>query len=83
MTIGERITEARKKKRISQLALAELVGVSHISIRGWELGMYKPSADSICALCKALDVDANYLLGMEKKDGENRTVGARKNRGET
>ena len=79
-SIGERITEARKKKRISQLALADQIHTSIATVRGWELGMYKPSADSICMLCQALDVDANYILGMESKNGANGTVSAREDR---
>ena len=78
-SIGERITEARKKKRISQLALADQIHTSIATVRGWELGMYKPSADSICMLCQALDVDANYILGVEK-NGTNRTVSTREDR---
>ena len=79
-SIGERITEARKKKRISQLALADQIHTSIATVRGWELGMYKPSADSICLLCQALDCDANYILGVEK-NGTNRTVSTGEDRG--
>lgn len=65
MFIGERLKEARIKKGITQEELGNLVGVTKVSVCGYELGTRTPSVDNFIQLTDVLDVDPNYLLGRE------------------
>lgn len=61
-SFGERVREARKARKLSQQALAELVGVSSQSISYWESDRNKPEADTLSVLAEMLGVSATYLL---------------------
>ena len=65
MTIAERLKDTRKKKGINQKSLAEMIGVYTKDISRWETGVRTPSAEYIIQLCKALDISADYLLGLK------------------
>ena len=65
MIIAERLKEARKKSGINQKSLAEMVGVYTKDISRWETGVRTPSAEYIIQPCKALDISADYLLGLK------------------
>lgn len=72
MSLGNNIKQARLKKNLSQKELAELISTDKIkfgntAISNWEKGTSKPDADTLCLLCGALDVDANYLLDLKEK----------------
>ena len=72
MSLGENIRNARIKKGITQEQLAELISddemkFGNTAISNWEKGTSKPDADTLCSLCGALDVDANYLLGWQER----------------
>jgi transcriptional regulator with XRE-family HTH domain len=71
MSLGDNIKNARIKKGLSQKELADLISNENIkfgntAISNWENGTSKPDADTLCLLCGALGVDANYLLGWEE-----------------
>src|SRR5260370_11712930 len=44
---GELLQQFRKRERLSQKQLAELVGVSRESVSLWERGSYKPETDTV------------------------------------
>lgn len=67
MALNENIKNARLKKKMTQRELGEAIGVSHNAISDWESGNHKPDADTVIALCKVLDVDANYMLDWEER----------------
>lgn len=77
MSLGENIKNARISKGLTQEQLADLISGDEIkfgntAISNWEKGTSKPDADTLCLLCRALEVDANYLLGWkERKVAEN------------
>ena len=60
----QRLTELRKENGLTQQQLAEKVGTTSDSIYSWEKGRSQPSIEMICALCLALGVSADYLLGL-------------------
>lgn len=71
MSLGDNIKNARIKKGLSQKELADLISNENIkfgntAISNWENGTSKPDADTLCLLCGALGVDANYLLGWKE-----------------
>lgn len=79
MNLGKNIKEARIQGNLSQKQLAKEItelakqnGYNELkfgdtAISNWERGTSKPDADTIFLLCKALNVDANYLLGWNEK----------------
>ncbi|EFB77476.1 helix-turn-helix domain-containing protein [Subdoligranulum variabile] len=69
MTLGENIQAARKKKGLSQEALAEQVGVSRQALGKWEKDTALPSLDNLQALAAALDVSVDGLLGTARPGG--------------
>lgn len=65
MIIGERIRRTRLSKNYSQKQLGEMIGVSKVSISGYENGTRIPKLEQFEKLITVLDVSPNYLLGIE------------------
>lgn len=64
-TIHERIGDLRTSKGLQQKELAELVGISASQISRIETGESKNiTADTISKLARALNVSADYILGL-------------------
>ena len=59
---GNKIYELRKKCKISQEKLGELVGVSNKAVSKWEMGKAKPNVDVLKKLCDVFNVKLEYLL---------------------
>lgn len=61
----ERLKLLRIDKKLSQPALAQLVGVSKGMISFWENGINEPTITNLIKLTKIFGVSADYLLGLE------------------
>ena len=55
LILKNRIKEARTERKLSQAALAELVGVSRNTISSIETGQFSPTAKLALIVCIALD----------------------------
>lgn len=66
--IGKTIKEARTKKNMTQLELADRMGVSYQAVSNWERGNSMPDIAKIPDLARQLDLDVKELLGDE--DGQ-------------
>ena len=55
LLLKNRVKEARTERKLSQAALAELVGVSRNTISSIETGQFSPTAKLALILCIALD----------------------------
>ena len=55
LILKNRLKEARTEKKLSQSALAQLVGVSRNTISSIETGQFNPPAKLALILCIALD----------------------------
>lgn len=63
--MGQRIRRLRQKKKLSQKALAKMVGVSVYRIRLMEAGrIVEADAVVFAALCQALDVEMEILTNL-------------------
>lgn len=60
--IGKKIQEIRKKKKITQDYLAELIGVETPSISNIETGKYFPSAENLDKILEVLKIQPNELF---------------------
>ena len=67
MIIGERLKEARLDKKMSQETLGKMLGVSKVSICGYETGTRTPNMKNFLKLIEILDLDAKYVLGLDMK----------------
>ncbi|WP_299465738.1 helix-turn-helix transcriptional regulator [uncultured Microscilla sp.] len=68
MSLGERLKEARKNKKISQQALAEIAKVHYTNIGRYERGDAKPSSEVLNKLAQALDVSPDFLMNGTVQD---------------
>lgn len=64
VAIGERVRIRRKALKITQEKLAEKIDVSTSFIGHIERGTRKMSVETLYAICKALGVSADYLMGI-------------------
>ncbi|MCD8174556.1 MAG: XRE family transcriptional regulator [Phascolarctobacterium sp.] len=62
MGIGRRIAEARNMKGLTQVQLADILGVSKGCIANYETDASHPKVPHLYRLIEALGVDANYLF---------------------
>lgn len=61
MSIGTRIAEGRKAKRLSQIELSKLVGSNQSTISDWERSHSTPSRREVAKLAEALDLSLVHL----------------------
>ena len=69
--IGKFIQESRKNKNLTQVELAEKLGVSNRTISKWENGNCLPDYSMFNILCDELDISINELLSGEKLNEKN------------
>lgn len=62
MTLSEKILYCRKRRALSQEALAEKIGVSRQAISKWETGEAAPELSKLALLAKTLGVTADWLI---------------------
>ncbi len=78
MFLGYRLKELRKSKNISQYELGRMLGVSKVSISGYEKGTRVPSMEVLLKIVKLFDVSTDYMFGRELnivcEDNQNITV---------
>lgn len=64
--LGQRLKEARKAKNLTQTELAELSGVSRMTITQIERGATETTTSAVIVkLAKALECTTDFLLCME------------------
>ena len=69
--IGAFIAECRKRKKLTQLELAEKLGVTDRSVSNWENGVCLPDASLYRLLCDILQISINELFAGEFVCDEN------------
>ena len=69
--IGRFIAECRKKANLTQMQLAEKLGITDKAISKWERGMAMPDASIMLELCDILCISVNELLSGENIHMEN------------
>lgn len=68
--IGSRINSALSLRRMKQKELARVLGVTDNTVSYYVSGAKTPNAEQIIAIANALDVSADYLLGISKTKSE-------------
>lgn len=63
--IGKRLKELRIQKGLSQQELGTAIGVTKVSICGYENGSRLPNLEKLVKLAEVLETTTDYLLGRE------------------
>lgn len=63
--IGKRLKELRIQKGLSQQDLGDAIGVTKVSICGYESGTRVPNLEKLIQLAEELETTTDYLLGRE------------------
>ena len=69
--IGKFIAECRKKENLTQMQLAEKLGITDRAVSKWETGRSMPDTSVMLELCDTLKISVNDLLCGEKVTMEN------------
>jgi transcriptional regulator with XRE-family HTH domain len=62
---AKRLREIRVENELTQKQLAELLQTTDDSIYSWEKGRSQPSIETLRKICVALNVSADYLIGVK------------------
>ena len=60
---AETLKKLRRTKKISQVALAEHLGITQQAVGKWETGRSQPDPQTLRSLADYFDVTTDYLLG--------------------
>lgn len=63
MEFSERLKTLRKEAGLTQVDVAEKLGISQPAYASWERGVKKPTQENLVKLSKILYVSVDYLLG--------------------
>ena len=64
MKFTERFNELLQTSGKSQVEIAKAISVSKQCVTDYKSGKSFPSLETLCLLCKVLDVSSDYLLGI-------------------
>lgn len=63
MEFSERLKDLRKQAGLTQVDVAERLGISQPAYASWERGVKKPTQDNLVKIAQILSVSVDYLLG--------------------
>lgn len=64
--LGERLSDLRKNKNMTQEEFADYMGVTRQSVSKWEMNKAYPDIEKIIRICELYDVSVDYLLRGEE-----------------
>ncbi len=65
LSLGEKISNLRKKFGLTQDEFGEKIDVSRQSVANWEKNISAPKADKILDICRVFNIDSNYFYKTE------------------
>ena len=68
MKIAKKIRESRIAQNMTQMQLADAMGVSYQAVSNWERGNSMPDISKLEDLCDALQISVAELLGVEHRE---------------
>ena len=72
--IGKFIATCRKEQQLTQMQLAEKLGITDKAVSKWELGIAMPDSSIMLELCGILGISVNELLSGEKINMEEQSL---------
>ena len=71
MEFSERLKDLRKQAELTQVDVAEKLGISQPAYASWERGVKKPTQENLVKIAQILNVSVDYLVGnSEEKNDE-------------
>lgn len=64
-TIKERLSDEIKNSGLTTIEIAKRIGVSPEMVTQYRTTKKLPKLDTFAKLCKELELDANYILGLD------------------
>lgn len=68
LSLGGRIRQARKARKLTQGELAGKIGLSVVTLNRYETGRRTPPADVLLRLTQELNCDSNWIMTGEVQD---------------
>ena len=69
INFGKKVKRLRKLKGLTQIDLCNITGINRYTLMKYEkLTEAPPSMETIISLCQALEISADYLLGLKDVD---------------
>ena len=71
MEFSERLKNLRKRAHLTQVDVAEKLGISQPAYASWGRGIKKPTQENLVKIAQILNVTVDYLVGnSENKENE-------------
>lgn len=70
MEFSERLKESRKQARLTQVEIAEVLGISQPAYASWERGTKKPTQENLVKIAQILNVSVDYLVGNSEEKAD-------------
>ncbi len=65
VNFGERLKKLRVERKLTQIQLAQMIGVAVSAISSYEVGNRYPSYDVLISIARIFHVSTDYLLGLD------------------
>ncbi|WZY00395.1 helix-turn-helix transcriptional regulator [Bacillus sp. FSL W7-1360] len=59
----DHLRSLRKQRKLTQEQLGQMLGVTKVSVSGYETGNRNPDTSTLIKICDTFNVSADYLLG--------------------
>ncbi len=66
LNFSEILQEIMIEKSLTQVAIANIIGVKQSQVSEWLKGKSKPGYDNLKAMCENLGISADRILGIER-----------------
>lgn len=70
MEFSERLKDLRKQAGLTQVDVAERLGVSQPAYASWERGIKKPTQENLVKIAQVLSVSVDYLVGNSEENSD-------------
>lgn len=70
MEFSERLKYLRKQAGLTQVGVAEKLGISQPAYASWERGVKKPTQDNLVKIAQTLNVSVDYLVGNSEEKAD-------------
>ena len=70
MEFSERLKSLRKQAGLTQVDVAEELGISQPAYASWERGVKKPTQENLVKIAQILNVSVDYLVGNSEEKAD-------------
>lgn len=74
MEFSERLKNLRKQAHLTQVDVAEKLGISQPAYASWERGIKKPTQENLVKIAQILNVSIDFLVGNSEEEITNKEL---------